>query len=166
MSESFEFTRVLHRWAEVFIHRSMRDFSQFTRDSGLSMPQLNTLMRLHYQGECAVSEIGEHLGVTSAASSQMIHRLVQMGYLERSEDASDRRVKRIALTAQGRNLVKELIDARRVWMQQLTEALTPEERSAIIQALQSLTAAAVRLDQPHSLTAAASRLPAEVLVKE
>ena len=148
MSNSKQFTAVLHDWAEVFMRRSMRDLVQFTRDSGMSMTQLSTLMHLHHQGVCGVSDIGTHLGVTNAAASQMIERLVQQGLLERSEDPLDRRVKQVRVTGKGRKLIENGIKARRYWMEDLTTALTPEEQALITRALVLLTHAALRLERP------------------
>ena len=73
------FDDVLRQWSEVFMGRSMRDFSAFMRNSGLSMPQVSLLSRLYYQGQCGVTDIADHLAVTSPAASQMVERLVQ-GY--------------------------------------------------------------------------------------
>jgi DNA-binding MarR family transcriptional regulator len=137
------------------MRRSMRELVQFSKDSGMSMTQLSTLMHLHHQGACGVSDIGSHLGVTSAAASQMIDRLVQQGLLERSEDPLDRRVKQIRVTAKGRQLIEAGIKARRSWMEDLTTALTPEEQARITQALVLLTQAAGRLERSGQLVPAA-----------
>jgi len=128
------------------MHRSMRDLHQFTRKSGLSMSQLNALFYIYHGGACGVSDMGEHLGVTSAASSQMIDRLVQLDLLQRSEDPLDRRNKSLALTNKGRALIVESIEARRRWLQDLTTTLTPEQQEAIASALTTLTQAAQRLE--------------------
>jgi len=141
------FTDVLRQWAEVFMHRSMRDFREFTRQSGLSMSQLNALFQIYHCGGCGVSDIGEHLGVTRAAASQLIDRLVQLDLLQRSEDPLDRRNKSLALTDNGRAKIGESIEARRRWMQDLTAALTPEQQAAISGALIVLTQAARRLEE-------------------
>src|SRR3972149_5862951 len=93
MADPQQFTQVLHDWAEIFMRRSMRDFIQSSKDSGLSVSQLSTLFRLHPKGFCGVSEIGDHLGITNAAASQMVERLVQLGLLERAVGTHDRRVK-------------------------------------------------------------------------
>lgn len=129
------------------MRRSMHDFVQFSKDSGLSMAQLNTLFRLYHAGRCGVSEIGEHLGVTNAAASQMVERLVQLGFLERTEDPNDRRAKQLNLTTKGQQLILESIEARRHWMEDLTQALSPQEQEGIIQALVTLTAAAHQLEK-------------------
>jgi DNA-binding MarR family transcriptional regulator len=86
--------------------------------------------------------------VTNAAASQMVERMVQLGFFTRSEDASDRRVKQIALTPQGQALIAAGIDARRRWMEELTDSLTPQEQEGIIAALRILTRAAQKLEEP------------------
>lgn len=149
MPTSLRFNEVLRQWTEVFMGRSMRDFSAFMRNSGLSMPQVSALYRLYYQGQCGVTDIAGHLDVSSAAASQMIERLVQQGLLERSEDPNDRRAKQIALSPAGRALMEESIEARVRWMAELTTVLSPEDQTTIIAALGALTSAAIRLD-PHS----------------
>jgi DNA-binding MarR family transcriptional regulator len=145
------FTQVLRDWSEVFMHRSMTDFKRFMDDSGLSASQVNTLMRLHYRGACSVSDLGAHAGISNAASSQMIDRLVGMDLLQRSEDPNDRRNKVIALSPQGRAMIEQGIEARRAWMEQLTTALSPEEQQAIVTALTLLTQAARQLEQEGAL---------------
>lgn len=150
MTPPKQFTQVLHEWAEVFMRRSMRDFIRFTKDTGLSNPQISTLMRIYYRGACGVSDVGSHTGVTNAAASQMVERLVQQGLLERAEDANDRRVKQLSLTRKGRTLIEKSIDARRRWLEDLTTALTEDQQTEIISALTYLTEAARRLEPPES----------------
>lgn len=146
MTDPQQFNLVIHEWAEIFMRRSMRDFIQFSKDSGLSVPQLSALIRLHHHGICGVSEIGNHLGITNAAASQMVERLVRLRLLERAEDPRDRRVKQLTLTPKGQELVQECIGARRQWMEGLTNALTPQEQELIINALTILTTAARQLE--------------------
>jgi DNA-binding MarR family transcriptional regulator len=140
------FAVVLREWAAVFMRRSMRDFVQLSKQSSLSMSQMGALFRLYHGGFCGVSELADHLGVTNAAASQMVDRMVQQGLLQRAEDPSDRRVKNISLTLQSRQLVEESIEARRRWIEQLTHKLTLEEQESISMALSTLTDAARQLE--------------------
>ena len=144
-------TSVLRSWSEVFMRRSMHDFMRFSRQSGLSMTQISVLFRLHYGGSCGVSELGDHLGVSNAAASQMVERLVGMDLLKRSEDPVDRRVKTLALTSKGKALVLDSIEARRRWMEDLTTALAPDQEQQIIAALTMLTQAALKLEGDQAL---------------
>jgi DNA-binding MarR family transcriptional regulator len=141
MSPTKELSEVIREWSEVYMRRSGRDFKRFMDDTGLSFSQLNVLMRLYHGGNSGVSEIGEQMGVTSAAASQAIDRLVLQGLIERTEDPIDRRAKRLALTPKSRTLIAKGIEARCQWVEDLTDAFTTEQQSMIVSALALLTEA-------------------------
>ena len=149
MTETNPFTVALREWAEVFMRRSMQDFSQFLRDNGLSMPQASALFRLYDGGGCGVSDMANHLDVTSAAASQMIDRLVQQGLLKRSEHPRDRRIKQVTLTPAGRVLAERSIKAHQAWIDGLAAALTAEEQAKMATMLQRLVEAA---NQVHPIS--------------
>jgi DNA-binding MarR family transcriptional regulator len=142
MQSSEQLTAVVRQWAEVFMHRSGRDFKRFMDATGLSFSQINILMRLVHGGSVGVSEIGEQMGVTNAAASQSIDKLVQLGLIERNEDPEDRRAKRLELAPKGRDLIEKGIEARIKWVKDVTVALTAEQQQSIISALTLLTEAA------------------------
>ena len=124
------------------MQRSMSDFKRFMDESELSASQVNILMRLHFGGKCDVSDIGASMGVSKAAASQTVERLVQRGLLERVEDPADRRFKQITLTARAEALVERSFEARYRWMDELSRALSPKQQQEIAAALKALTEAA------------------------
>ena len=142
------FVATLQQWIEVSMHRSMRDFIRFARESGLSMSQMGTLFHLHGRGSCGVTDLGDHLGVTSAAASQMLERLAQQGLILRTEDPSDRRVKQIILTDKGHQVLQESIRARQSWLYDLAEILSDAEKEASITVLSVLIEKANDLKWP------------------
>jgi DNA-binding MarR family transcriptional regulator len=142
MSPTKQLTEVVREWSEVFMHRSMRDFKRFMDETDLSFSQISVLMRLKHGGISGVSEIGGQMGVTNAAASQAVDRLVQLGLIERTEAPEDRRAKRLALTPKGRKLIDKGIEARSQWVEGLTDELTAEQQHLIISALTLLTEAA------------------------
>ncbi len=142
MSPTKALTEVIREWSEVFMHRSMRDFKRFMDETSLSFSQISVLMRLKHGGNSGVSEMGGQMGVTNAAASQAVDRLVQLGLIERTEDPDDRRAKRLALTQKGRALIEKGVEARSKWIEGITDALTPEQQNMIISALTLLTEAA------------------------
>ncbi len=144
------FSEVLYDWVDVFMHRSFRDFKRFMEENDLSPTQVHALMRLHHGKECGVSEIATHLGITNAAASQMVDRLVKAGLMYRMEEPLDRRVKTLSLTPAGRDLVERSVDARKCWMESLTEELSSDQQENIAQALIMLTEAARRLEDVRS----------------
>jgi len=142
MSPTKVLTDVIREWSEVFMHRSMRDFRKFMDTTGLSFSQINILMRLVHHGNTSVSEVGAQLGVTNAAASQAVERLVQLGLIVRTEDPEDRRAKQLALTQKGRILIEQGVEARSKWVEGVTDALSAEQQKMIRSALILLTSAA------------------------
>jgi DNA-binding MarR family transcriptional regulator len=144
MADDKPFEALLTEWADLALHRAMQGFWRFSREAGLSMPQMQTLMRLHYHGECNVSDVGSHLEISNAAASQLVQRLVEDGLLARSEDPEDRRTKVLGLTPAGRELVQAAMAARGAWMGALAQSLDEAEKAAIGPALARLVAGARR----------------------
>jgi DNA-binding MarR family transcriptional regulator len=158
MASSREFENALRGWASVFMRRSVHEFFVAMKDSGMSVSQMNTLMRLHYRGSCQVSGISDELGLTAAAASQIVDRLAGMGLIERSEDLKDRRVRRVRLTTKGRTLVARGIEARIAWVRNLAQRLPPGDLGPIVEALESLTKAADALDREEPVQTGLTRL--------
>lgn len=121
------------------MHRSMQLFSRFIKDQGLSFSQINALFQIQMQGDCSVSDISDHLGITKAATSQMLDRLVEQDFIKRAEDPNDRRNKLITLTSSGKVLVQQAIYARDEWLGEIEASLSPQEKELVIQALNLLT---------------------------
>jgi DNA-binding MarR family transcriptional regulator len=146
MSASKTITAVIQEWSEVFMHRSGKEFRHFMEKSNLSFSQVNVLMRLFHGVKCGVSRIGEEMGISNAAASQAVDRLVQMGLIERTEDPSDRRSKQLTLTQDGKALIESGINDRSQWIKDLAVTLTKEQQQTIIEALTILTETA-RIDE-------------------
>jgi DNA-binding MarR family transcriptional regulator len=147
MPKSVQISQALRAWMDVFMHRSMRGWSQFAKSTGLSMPQFSILMQLHHRGPCGVSEISERFDITAAAASQLADKLVQGGYLERAEDPHDRRAKQLKLSTRGAKLVEDGIAERYRWMDELMLKLNADERTRVADALTILTEKAKETDQ-------------------
>ncbi len=139
---SKKLSEAMQEWTEVFVRRSGHDFKRFMMDTGLSFTQVNVVMRLFHGGISSVSDIGEHARVTSAAASQTVDQLVQLGLIERTEDPNDRRAKQLTLTPKGRALIKNVIEARSKWIESLANSLPPEQQELVISAFTLLTEAA------------------------
>ena len=147
MTKPDQFTQAVRAWVDISTQRSMRGWSHHAKAGGLSMPQFSILMQLYYRGTCGLSEISERFEITSAAASQHVDNLVQVGLIERTEDPHDRRAKNIHLSAKGKSMIEKGIGERYRWIDQLAEGLSEKERERTAEALVVLTAAAHKLDQ-------------------
>jgi DNA-binding MarR family transcriptional regulator len=132
------FIAALQEWMQVAMRGSTRRFLRYALESGLSMSHFGALFYIHHSGRCGVTEIGEHLGVTSAAASQMLDRLVHLGLVTRGEDPDDRRVKRIELTKKGRQVIEGGMRARQEWVDEVAATLTQNEKLQLTSALETL----------------------------
>jgi DNA-binding MarR family transcriptional regulator len=148
MSTPDQFNLALREWLHVFMTRSTHDLVRFLKEADLTMGQYSVLMRLSHDGQCGVTDVGGHLGITNAAASQLVDKLVQQSLVERSEHPTDRRIRQLSLTANGRDLVQRSMEARIGWTNALFDALPTEQRAAVIQGLRDLAAAAQSLEQP------------------
>ena len=146
MTKPTQFSQTLRAWMDTFMHRSMRGWSHFAKSTGLSMSQFSILMQLHHKGPCGLSEIGERFDISAAAASQLVDKLVQAGYLERTEDPTDRRAKLLALSDKGKELINQGTEERHRWMDDLTSKLSTEEQAKVVEALNILTEAAQTME--------------------
>ncbi|MBI5297822.1 MAG: MarR family transcriptional regulator [Chloroflexi bacterium] len=146
MTDSLQISKALRQWVDVTTHRSMRDQSRYVKSLGFSMPQFFLLMQVYYKKQCGISDLSEHMEITSAAASQTVEKLVQSGLLERAEDPSDRRAKQITLSVKGRELIEKSINERFRWVDELTANLGADEQKKVSQALDILTEAAKKVE--------------------
>jgi len=146
MQSAEPFVQSLQDWIDVFMRRSMHKMILFSKESGFSTSQLGALFRI-YHHSTGVSDIGHELGITSAAASQMLDPLVQQGLILRTEDPRDRRVRQIALTDKGQQILQQSINARQAWLDELAVHLTPAEKEQVIAALHLMINAAKQIEE-------------------
>ncbi len=75
-------------------------------ESGLSLVQMKTVIAIsshELPKETTVTALSETLGVSPASASRAVDGLVKQKLASRVEDAEDRRVRRVTLTAKGQS---------------------------------------------------------------
>ena len=136
MSHSSELD--IHQQFEIFMQRSLRGIMGSMKQDGLSMPQIYALMYLYHEGEVRISEMGVLMDVGKAAASQLVERLVQQSLVERVEDGSDRRAKKIRLLPKSLALIEKGLVVQRRQMGELMAQLSPEQMQDVQKAFQHL----------------------------
>ncbi len=102
----------------------------------LSFTQLKALCALEMDGEeRSVKALGESLGLSLPAMSRAVEGLFERGLVDRKEDPSDRRMKRVRLTEAGRKAPQALNAARLFALQDLMDELADDEAKALARAL-------------------------------
>jgi DNA-binding MarR family transcriptional regulator len=146
MQSSNPLTATLYEWLGIFRRSLMGNFFTYARNNGLTMAQFGTMLHIYHKGACGVSDIGNDLGVTNSAASQMLERMVQLRLISRSEDPSDRRGKHIVLTDKGRQIIEESSLAFQTWMDDLAGTMILEEQEQVRKSLAILIEKAHQLD--------------------
>jgi DNA-binding MarR family transcriptional regulator len=98
------------------------------------------------EGPRAVGEVAAALGVTSQAVSKAARELEALGYVERVADPADARVRRVALTARGREAVEAGREIRASLNARFSEALGEERVAAAAGVLADAVSASGGLD--------------------
>ena len=104
---------------------------------GLSLTQLKAVQIISTAGgeEMSLKQLGDSLELSLPAISRAVDGLVQRGLVTRTEDESDRRIKRVRPTAEAERLVARLIDIRFEQLGTFVESLDQRERSKLTSAL-------------------------------
>jgi DNA-binding MarR family transcriptional regulator len=127
-------------------------FAATTRDwieLDLSMGQLKALMALATRRGLNVGGLADLLQVGNPAASTLVDRLVQAGYVVRTEDADDRRRTLLATTPAGDELVSRLRQgAGEIRVRRWLERMDPDDLAALTRGLEALAAIAARDGAP------------------
>ena len=135
MNSRDDFSAMMGAWMYETMRHSMHGFMHRAKRSAISMSQIAAMITLNKSAVCGVTDLGDELGVSSAAASQLLERMVQQGSVERSEDPLDRRSKRIVLTDEGRKILEETVNAKQQWIHSLAAALDEAELTRVTEAL-------------------------------
>ncbi len=92
----------------------------------LTFSQLKLLKMVSVTGGYMVTDVANFLGVSNAAASRAVDRMVRRGLLDRTEAESDRRAVHISLTPAGRELVNRYDEATDRVLANLFGEVSPE----------------------------------------
>jgi DNA-binding MarR family transcriptional regulator len=120
------------------IMRLIRQLMRADREAGLSTPQFRALGYVSRHSGTSLSQVAEHLGLSTPATSRLIDALVDRELVERAIAPEDRRYITLRLTARG-EAVQAAARARALrGLSAVMEGLTPAERLAVADALPML----------------------------
>jgi DNA-binding MarR family transcriptional regulator len=103
-------------------------------------------MYLYHEGEMRISDIGVLMDVGKAAASQLVERLVRQELVERVEDESDRRAKKIRLLPKSLRLIEKGLRVQRQQMGELMSQLSPVQMATVQKAFMYLIEAMHKAD--------------------
>jgi DNA-binding MarR family transcriptional regulator len=105
----------------------------------LTLTQIKVLHHLEQtERPLSVKEAAELVSISLPAASRSVDDLVRRGFAERQEDVSDRRMKRVSITADGGAAIRRLNAARLTGLEEFASQLTAQERARLASALAKL----------------------------
>ena len=109
-------------------------------DGSLALSQLRLLLLIAQpEHRFKVRDVADFLGVSSAAASRSIDRLVQKGLIHRSLAEDNRRAVDLDLTAEGRGIIADFLDIRDRRIQRLIVSFSADKLERLAGLLDELT---------------------------
>jgi DNA-binding MarR family transcriptional regulator len=108
----------------------------------VQLPPFRALAVLARFGPCTVGGLAETLGTPASTVTRMCDKLVASGWVTRQNRPDNRREVEIALTDNGRNLVREVLTARAAELENILAGMSATSRRALGRLLPQLLSAA------------------------
>lgn len=139
MSQTKEQDFTIHLYRELMhTTRNLRkDVSSVLREKGLTGSQYAVLEAIPDEG-IALSAVAKVIRREPSNITGIVDRLEQSGWIERGRDPDDRRVIRIYLTDEGRNLLSEIQAVYPLNIHRRLSVLSQEEKETLLQILAKL----------------------------
>lgn len=110
--------------------------------TGLCASDFGVLEALLHKGPLPVNVVGRKLRLTTGSSTAAVDRLVRRGLVKRQNHPQDRRVRLVALTPLGRQLIEPAFTGHAADLEAVAGVLTPDERTMLVSLLCKLGRAA------------------------
>ena len=118
-----------HVW--LVMMKAMRALTRYAaagiEDTGLGLTDFGVLEALLHKGPLPVNTIGPIVDLTPGSISIAVDRLFAKGLVSRVESAEDRRVRIVALTPRGKDLIVSAFRKHSGQMKRVFSELRPEE---------------------------------------
>src|SRR5579863_10087446 len=126
-----------HVW--LVMMKAMRALTRYAaagiEETGLGLSDFRVLEVLLHKGPLPVNTIGPIVDLTPGSISIAVERLFAKGLVSRVESEEDRRVRIVALTPRGKDLIVPAFRKHSAQMKKVFSELSPEELCALETAL-------------------------------
>jgi len=109
-----------------------------SRILGISRAEHNALRMLSANEGCDISTFATSIGISQPTATVTVDRLVEAGYATRTPCTADRRVTRLHLTDNGRDVVERSKEAHRMILTPYVERLSRGEQEELIRILKKM----------------------------
>lgn len=113
-------------------------------DAEPNLLQMASLYVLDSGVSPTVRDLAERLGRSTSVTSRMVDQMVERGWVDRTEDAVDRRAKRLAITSTGQNFLRVFEGIRAQAQREVMQYLTADEQRIVAEGMALLGKASQR----------------------
>ncbi|MFB5662917.1 MarR family winged helix-turn-helix transcriptional regulator [Alteribacillus sp. HJP-4] len=121
------------------IEKSLRHVSYIVKQKGreilnqfpITPPQFVALQWLQEHGDMTIGELSNHMYLACSTTTDLIDRMEKNELVERVKDQKDRRVVRIHLLEKGERIIKEVIEKRQNYLQEILEDFSSQQVEAL-----------------------------------
>ena len=143
-TELFHFSKTFHKFYD-------RQFSPLLRETGLTMREIHVLLFLiNNPGYDTARDVTEYRGLVKSQVSQAVELLFGLRLLDRTPDASDRRIVRLTLTEKGLALARRAQALQLDCYRRLFSGFTAQEEETFHQLLARVLQNGESLDSTQS----------------
>jgi DNA-binding MarR family transcriptional regulator len=125
----------------VVISRLVKILRNETKnDEFLSLTERSTLALVYQHQEILPSELAAMEKVTSQSMSQIINKLLSLGFIKKTSSKTDKRKVIISIGAKGKKRVEKTRHEKQEWLaQSIFEKTTQKEKEVLMDAIKVLT---------------------------
>ncbi|WP_215447952.1 MarR family winged helix-turn-helix transcriptional regulator [Streptomyces sp. ATCC 21386] len=126
-------TRAVLTASRLLVAVSARSLAEV--EERVTLPQFRMLVVLSTHGATKLVTLADLLQVAPSTAMRMVDRLIAAGLADRQTNPSNRRETVLQLTEEGRRTVEDVTGRRRTEIAGIVERLSPDQRSAPVDAL-------------------------------
>jgi DNA-binding MarR family transcriptional regulator len=119
----------------------MREIRSQMRSRGsvdLTVPQFRTLAFVNRNKGSSLSEVADHIGLTSPSASSLVDGLIQRGMMTREEHPGDRRRIRLTVTGSGEAILETSTNGTMRYLAKKLSSVSASDREVIAKAMETL----------------------------
>nr|WP_323781938.1 MarR family winged helix-turn-helix transcriptional regulator [Amylibacter sp.] len=111
----------------VVSSRVSREFSEiYAEHFDMTVPEWRVIVHLYNAGPVSIREIQARVDMDKSKVSRAASRLEKTGFITKETNTDDRRLLKLALTAEGQKRMQQIIPLANAFESQLVERLGPD----------------------------------------
>ncbi len=112
-----------------------KSFEEQYRLDSINFTHVKAIITLFFEGPCSMSCVSEKMGLEKGSFSAVAHRLIDVGYVNKVQDSSDKRVFLLELTGSGNELAEEIIEQHRQFIKNQIDSFSDVEKDVYYSAV-------------------------------